>query len=220
MGDFANVPKTSGLLDDSLRAQIRGVFDKLTEDLEIVAVVDGNEEKSRELLSLLYDVETLGAHVHVRACEPGECPEYEKDFDVDGRTPAMGLYKDGTYTGVAYYGVPGGKEMNSFILGCYNAAGPGQPIDRFSQKKLAKLKQDANLQIFVSLACHHCAATVISAQHLAACSPRITATMIDANLYPDLVQKYHIERVPMVVINGERTLLGEKTMEDLAAVLE
>lgn len=220
MGDFANVPKTSGLLDDSLRAQIRGVFDKLTEDLEIVAVVDGNEEKSRELLSLLYDVETLGAHVHVRACEPGECPEYEKDFDVDGRTPAMGLYKDGMYTGVAYYGVPGGKEMNSFILGCYNAAGPGQPIDRFSQKKLAKLKQDANLQVFVSLACHHCAATVISAQHLAACSPRITATMIDANLYPDLVQKYHIERVPMVVINGERILLGEKTMEDLAAVLE
>ena len=220
MGDFANVPKTSGLLDDSLRAQIRGVFDKLTEDLEIVAVVDGNEEKSRELLSLLYDVETLGAHVHVRACEPGECPEYEKDFDVDGRTPAMGLYKDGMYTGVAYYGVPGGKEMNSFILGCYNVAGPGQPIDRFSQKKLAKLKQDANLQVFVSLACHHCAVTVISAQHLAACSPRITATMIDANLYPDLVQKYHIERVPMVVINGERILLGEKTMEDLAAVLE
>ena len=44
--------------------------------------------------------------------------------------------------------------------------------------------------------------------------------MIDANLYPDLVQQYHIERVPMVVINGDKTLLGEKTMEELAAVLE
>ncbi len=220
MGDFANVPKTSALLDDDLRAQIRGVFDKLTEELEIIAIVDAAEPKSVELLSLLYDVETLGARVHVRACDPGECPEYEQDFDADGRTPAMGLYKDGTYTGVAYYGVPGGKEMNSFILGCYNVAGPGQPMDRWSEKKLTRLKQDADMQIFVSLACHHCAATVISAQHLAACSPKLTATMIDANLYPDLVQKYQIERVPMVVINGEKTLLGEKTMEELAAILE
>ena len=220
MGDFTNVAKTSALLDDDLRAQIRGVFDKLTDELEIVAIVDASEDKSRELLSLLYDVETLGAHVHVRACEPGECPQYEADFDREGRTPAMGLYKDGAYTGVAYYGVPGGKEMNSFILGCYNVAGPGQPIDRWTAKKLTKLQQKADLQIYVSLACHHCAATVISAQHLAACSPRLTATMIDANLYPDLIKKYQIERVPMVVINGERTLLGEKSMEELAAVLE
>ncbi|MGN0336058.1 MAG: thioredoxin family protein, partial [Lachnospiraceae bacterium] len=69
-------------------------------------------------------------------------------------------------------------------------------------------------------ACHHCAATVIGAQHLAAMSPKLTATMIDANLYPDLVEKYKIERVPMVVINEEKTLLGEKSMEDLAAILE
>lgn len=220
MGDFTNIAKTSALLDDDLRAQIRGVFDKLTDELEIVAIVDASEDKSRELLSLLYDVETLGAHVHVRVCEPGECPQYEADFDREGRTPAMGLYKDGAYTGVAYYGVPGGKEMNSFILGCYNVAGPGQPIDRWIAKKLTKLQQKADLQIYVSLACHHCAATVISAQHLAACSPRLTATMIDANLYPDLIKKYQIERVPMVVVNGERTLLGEKSMEELAAVLE
>ncbi len=220
MGDFVNVPRTSALLDDDLRAQIRGVFGRLIEELEIIAIADASEDKSVELLSLLYDVETLGSRVHVRAFEPGECPKYERDFDADQRTPAMGLYKDGTYTGVAYYGVPGGKEMNSFILGCYNVAGPGQPMDRWSGKKLTKLKQNANMQIFVSLACHHCAATVISAQHLAACSPKLTATMIDANLYPDLVQKYQIERVPMVVINGERTLLGEKNMEELAAVLE
>ena len=54
----------------------------------------------------------------------------------------------------------------------------------------------------------------------AAGSAKLTATMIGANLYPDLVEKYKIERVPMVVINDEKTLLGEKSMEDLAAILE
>lgn len=93
MGDFTNIAKTSALLDDDLRAQIRGVFDKLTDDLEIVAIVDASEDKSRELLSLLYDVETLGAHVRVRACDPGECPQYEADFDREARTPAMGCIR-------------------------------------------------------------------------------------------------------------------------------
>jgi thioredoxin reductase (NADPH) len=106
------------------------------------------------------------------------------------------------------------------VLGCYNLAGSGQPVDNWTKKKLTKLKKNSDLKIFVSLSCHHCAATVIGAQHLAAMSERLTATMIDANLYPDLVEKYKIERVPMVVINDGKTLMGEKSMEDLAAMLE
>ena len=54
MGDYTDIPRTSALLDDDLRGQIRGVFGKLTEDLEIVAIVDSAEEKSKELLSLLF----------------------------------------------------------------------------------------------------------------------------------------------------------------------
>ena len=72
MGDYTDIPRTSVLLDDELRGQIRGVFGKLTEDLEIVAIVDSAEEKSKELLSLLFDVETLGEHVSVRVYEKGE----------------------------------------------------------------------------------------------------------------------------------------------------
>lgn len=220
MGDYADIPRTSALLEDDLRGQIRGVFERLTEDLEVVAVVDAGEDKSRELLSLLFDMETLGERVSVRVYEKDENAQVQAEFDADGRTPAVGLYKGGAYTGVAFYGVPGGKEMNSFVLGCYNVAGPGQPVDKWTGKKLTKLKKASDIKIFVSLSCHHCAATVISAQHLAALSPKLTAVMIDANLYPDLVEKYKIERVPMIVINDEKTLLGEKSMEDLAAVLE
>ncbi|MDD6037661.1 MAG: thioredoxin family protein [bacterium] len=220
MGNYSDAPRTSNLLDDELRLQIKGVFEKLTEDLEIVAVVDPAEEKSKELISLLFDVETLGEHIRVSIYDKGENPSTEADFDPEGRTPAMGFYKNGEYIGVAFFGVPGGKEMNSFILGCYNAAGPGQEVDKWSQKKIGKLKKNSEIKVFVSLACHHCAATVIGAQHLAAMSPKLTATMIDANLYPDLVEKYKIERVPMVVINDEKTLMGEKSISDLAAVLE
>ena len=33
------------------------------------------------------------------------------------------------FTGLAFHGVPSGHEFNSFVLGLYNAAGPGQPLD-------------------------------------------------------------------------------------------
>ena len=31
-------------------------------------------------------------------------------------------------TGLAFHGVPSGHEFNSFVLGLYNVAGPGQPL--------------------------------------------------------------------------------------------
>ena len=46
MEAYADISRTSALLDDELRAQIKNVFSKLTENLEIVAIVDGGEEKS------------------------------------------------------------------------------------------------------------------------------------------------------------------------------
>ena len=44
--------------------------------------------------------------------------------------PAVKIYKpDGSYTGLAFHGVPGGHEFTSFVLGLYNAAGTGQKLD-------------------------------------------------------------------------------------------
>ncbi len=74
MEAYGDIQKTSDLLDDDLRAQIANVFGKLTEDLEIVAIVDSGEEKSRELLSLLFDMETLGEHVSLTVCEKDTNP--------------------------------------------------------------------------------------------------------------------------------------------------
>ncbi|MFQ8887497.1 MAG: hypothetical protein ACLR7Z_03150 [Bilophila wadsworthia] len=36
------------------------------------------------------------------------------------------LRADGTDTGIAFHGVPGGHEFNSFVGPPYNAAGPGR----------------------------------------------------------------------------------------------
>ena len=71
----------------------------------------------------------------------------------------------------------------------------------------------------MSLACHHCAQLVGAAQRVAWENPMVTTHMIDANLYPDLVKAYAIERVPLLVINRSQQIPGGKTLSELTTLL-
>ena len=41
--------------------------------------------------------------------------------------------------------------------------------------------------------------------------------MIDATLYKDLIDKYQIQRIPLLIVNDEKTFVGQK---DLGQVLD
>ena len=51
-------------------------------------------------------------------------------------------------------------------------------------------------------------------------NPCITAEMYDANLYPDLVERYNIQRVPVVIINDKDIFMGHRQMEDLVQLFK
>lgn len=84
--------------------------------------------------------------------------------------------KDGNgslvFTGLAFHGVPSGHEFNSFVLGLYNAAGPGQPLGD---------NLDRTREVHHRPAEHHdprlahlhtmCPETVLASQRIASLSP-------------------------------------------------
>ena len=49
------------------------------------------------------------------------------------------LQKNGSDTGLAFHGVPGGHEFTSFVLGLYNVSGPGQAIDEDLAEKIKRI---------------------------------------------------------------------------------
>ena len=55
---------------------------------------------------------------------------------------------------------------------------------------------------------------------MAALNEGIEAEMIDANLYPELVDKYKIQRVPMTILNDEEIVMGVKTIEEMADIVK
>ena len=74
------------------------------------------------------------------------------------------LTASGEKTGLAFHGVPGGHEFTSFILGLYNAAGPGQPLDPTIRERILAIDHKVQMQILVSLSCTMCPDLVAAAQ--------------------------------------------------------
>lgn len=106
-----------------------------------------------------------------------------------------------TFTGLAFHGVPSGHEFNSFVLGLYNAAGPGQPLGDDLKARVAEIKEPTDIMILVSLTCTMCPETVLSAQRIASLNPLVRAEAYDVSHFPELKDQYGAMSVPCIVIN-------------------
>lgn len=130
--------------------------------------------------------------------------------------------KNDNYTGLAFHGVPGGHEFSSFMLGLYNAAGPGQNIDEQIIKRIEKIDgiNGLNIKILVSLSCTMCPELVVAAQRMATIGKNITAEVYDIRYFEELKNKYNVMSVPCMIINGEEIFFGKKNLEELVDLVE
>ena len=130
------------------------------------------------------------------------------------------LKADGRETGLAFHGVPGGHEFTSFVLGLYNAAGPGQAIDPDVKAAIAALSK-RDMKVLVSLSCTMCPELVTAAQRIAAENGNVTAEVYDLNHFPELRNKYKVMSVPCLVVNdGETISFGKKNIRQLVEFLK
>ena len=175
-------------------------------------------EKSAEMAAFVNHIAGLSPQLSCKFLAPGEDPGTDEALDAS-LLPATGIYAGEAFGRMVFHGVPGGKEITGFAGALLNAGNAAKPLDKPTLKDIAKIKKPVDIRVCVSLACHHCAQLVMSAQRVAWENPLVTAHMIDANLYPELVARYQIQRVPLTVVNGDKTIPGGKTMAELTTLL-
>ena len=212
------IPADSPLVNEELKTQLKGIFDKLDKPLKLKVIIEEGNDTCMELGSFLKAIVSLNGKLELAFLEKGEDPHADELLDAT-MLPVVGFFREEEYLGVSFHGVPGGQEINSFALAVYNAAGPGQAVEEKLLKKISKLKKQNNIKVCVSLSCHHCPAVVTAGQHIALLSPNVVCEMVDARLYPELVEKYKISRVPAVIINNSALYMGEKDMGELLGLL-
>ena len=147
-----------------------------------------------------------------------------KVLDSEGQqdefTPSVEVcLADGTPTGLAFHGVPSGHEFTSFVLGLYNAAGPGQEVEADIIKEISGIKRPTKLMILVTLSCTMCPDLVVAAQRIASLNPNVSAHVYDIRYFDDLRKRYKVMSVPCLVINDEKVSFGKKNLRQVLELI-
>ena len=218
------VRKPGELFSDATRQQLNVVFGRMSRPVTLALELD-DTPLSTELRGFIDALVALSGGKLKSTVDDGE---YEKDdtgravFDVDSVLPAarpcVRMVVDGEPTGLAFHGVPSGHEFNSFVLGLYNVAGPGQPLGDDLIERAKSIASPLNIMILVSLTCTMCPETVLASQRLASLNPAVRAEAYDVSHFPELKDQYGAMSVPCIVINrgGEQTVeFGKKSIPQM-----
>ena len=198
-----------GIFPQQVMQQLEAVFERMQEPLILELCLD-EKAVSEELRSYMEELARLTPKLTVRKSTEG----------AEHMPLVRVLRSDGSDSGLAFHGVPGGHEFTSFIMGLYNVAGPGQALDGETMGRIKALDAPIDMQIFVSLSCTMCPELVIAAQHIAALNPNVRAEAYDLNHFPALKETYNVMSVPCLVLNGEKVLFGKKSISQLLDTLE
>jgi len=199
------------LFTAEMRQQLHTVFARMERPLLLKLYLD-ERPVSKELERFINTLAELSDKLTVSA---------EEHSASSGKAPCVTVCKaDGTETGLAFHGVPGGHEFTSFVLGLYNAAGPGQAIDSDTKQQIAAITRAVDMKILVTLSCTMCPDLVVAAQRIAAENPHITAHVYDIHHFEDLKERYKVMSVPCLVINDDKISFGKKNIEQILQLIQ
>ena len=198
--------ESAELFTPEMRQQLDTVFSRMERPL-VLKLYPDNRPVSAELERFMKALANLSDQLKLEKAD-GQTPV---EF-----SPCVRIcHQDGTETGLAFHGVPSGHEFTSFVLGLYNAAGPGQAMDEAVRQEIASIRVPVDLKILVTLTCTMCPDLVIAAQRIAAESPLVKAEVFDIHLFDQLKNRYNVMSVPCLVINDEKVFFGKKNISQV-----
>ena len=110
--------------------------------------------------------------------------------------------------GIRLYGLPAGYEFVVLLEDILRVSRGESGLSAESVAKLRSLAAPVHLQVFVTPTCPYCPGATLLAHQLALESEQITADMVEATEFPDLVRRYNVRGVPKTIVNGKAGIEG------------
>ena len=202
---------TDDLFTREMRQQLDTVFSRIERPLLLKLYLD-NRPVSAELQNFITALTALSDKLAINVVDRQADAAFAPCVEV--------CQADGTTTGLAFHGVPSGHEFTSFVLGLYNAAGPGQALDEATREQIAAITNKTDMKILVTLSCTMCPDLVVGAQRIAAANPNVTAHVYDIRHFENLKNQYNVMSVPCMVLNNQSVFFGKKNIGQILSLLK
>ena len=199
------------LFTKEMRQQLDTVFTRMERPLLLKLYLD-KRPISAELESFISALVAISDKLELEVCDRQAQETFAPCVEV--------CLADGTPTGLAFHGVPSGHEFTSFVLGLYNAAGPGQAIDEDTKRQIEAITEAVDIKILVTLSCTMCPDLVVATQRIAAENPNVTAHVYDIRHFENLKNQYNVMSVPCMVVNDQDVVFGKKTMQQVLELIK
>ena len=205
-----NEAASGELFTAEMRQQLDTVFARMERQLILKLHLD-NRPISAELERFITALASLSDKLKADVCNRQALQSFAPCVEV--------CLADGTPTGLAFHGVPSGHEFTSFVLGLYNAAGPGQVLDEATRNQIEAITNKTDMKILVTLSCTMCPDLVVAAQRIATANPNITAHVYDIRHFESLKNQYQVMSVPCLVFGEDKITFGKKNIHQILELL-
>lgn len=211
---------TKKFLDDNIQNQLKDIFSKFDKTVKVVLIKDPEIAKSTQMEEFLSEISSLSDKIDFQSLNKNENLELEKKIDAE-RFPTIAFFdQDDNFKGVKFSTLPGGHELNSFILALYNIAGAGQKISEESKKRIDSISTPHKIKIGVTLSCSRCPESVQSAQRIAIENSNLDVEVIDVFTFSKFREKFEIMSVPAIIIDDKLAGFGQKNIEQFLDLIK
>lgn len=209
------------LLDDKVRQQLANILKNMKDTVNIALFTQEFECPScSDAHTFVEEFSSLSDKIKISIYDFQKDKSVADSFSVD-KIPAIVVNdKNNNDRGIKFYGLPGGYEINSFIISLLEVSGNIEPLKGDIASRIAAINKDVHIQVYVTLTCPYCPGAVSTAHRLAIENKKIKADMVDAGLFPHLAQKYQVSGVPRIIINESHSVVGAQPIEKILDEIE
>ena len=193
------------MLDADIKAQLAQYLELLEGDV-VLKVSVGEDEVSREMLSLVNELSSMSPRIKVETASLQ-------------RTPSFSVNRPNEDTGIVFAGVPLGHEFTSLVMALLQVSGRAPKVDQKVIDQVKNIQGEYRFESYISLSCHNCPDVVQALNIMSVLNPNITHTMIDGAAFKEEVESKDIMAVPTVFLNGEPFGSGRMTIDEILAKL-
>ena len=145
-------------------------------------------------------------------------PQLAERWGVE-RVPAVLLRRGRGFPPLRFHGLPGGHFLQILVEAIGAVARPSVAAPPEVAASLDRLGEPVSLVVVGSMRHQAAAGAAAAAWRLALCSPKVEATVVELDTFPEVAGQLGLREVPATIVAGEHGFSGVTSPTDLARFL-